>query len=59
MTSPHNLHRAELRWMGEPDPETDTFVQDLLEVSNAVYQGMVICGPWMETRLSYLPRREG
>ncbi len=53
MTSSHNLHRAEIRWIGEPDPETDTFVRDLLAVSNAIHQGMVICGPWMETRLSH------
>lgn len=54
--SPHDLHGASIRWIGEPDPETDTFVRDLLAVSNSVHQGMVICGPWMETRLSHLIR---
>lgn len=56
MISPHDLHRASIRWIGEPDPETDTFVRDLLAVSNSVHQGMVICGPWMEARLSNLIR---
>lgn len=52
----HDLHRATLRWIGEPDPETDTFLRDLMAVSNSVHQGMVICGPWMEARLSHLIR---
>jgi hypothetical protein len=52
----HHLHRAALRWIGDPDPDTDTFIRDLLSVSNSVHQGMVICGPWMEARLSHLIR---
>lgn len=50
------LHKATVRWTCEPDHETDSFVQDLLAVSNSVHQGMVICGPWMEARLSHLIR---
>jgi hypothetical protein len=54
--SDYRLHRAELVWDGARDADTDAFVADLLEVSNAVHQGMVICGPWMEARLSHVIR---
>lgn len=50
------LHRAVVAWEGPVDGDTDAFVRDLLRVSNAVHQGMVICGPWMEARLSHLVR---
>jgi hypothetical protein len=55
-SSVHDLHRASIRWIGDPDPETDTFLRDLVAVSNSVHQGMVIYGPWMEARLSHLIR---
>ena len=55
-TTGYALHRASIAWQGAVDAETDAFVGDLLQVSNAVHQGMVICGPWMEARLSHLIR---
>jgi len=36
--------------------ETDSFLNDLLAVSNSVHQGMGIYRPWMEARLSNLIR---
>jgi hypothetical protein len=54
--SAHDLHRARAIWEGEPDPETDTFVTDLLAVWNSVHQGMPIVGPWMEARLIHMIR---
>jgi hypothetical protein len=54
--SSYALHRATISWDGPADADTESFVGDLLQVSNAVHQGMVICGPWMEARLSHLIR---
>jgi hypothetical protein len=50
------LHQGSVRWDGPADPETDALVRDLLRVWNSVHQGMVVYGPWFETRLSNLIR---
>lgn len=50
------LHRTDLRWTGDPDPETDRLIRDLVTVENAAHQTMVIVGPWFEARIAHLVR---
>lgn len=50
------LHQITIKWEGEPDPEVDKLLSDLVAVERAVHQSMVIVGPWFEGRVAQMIR---